>query len=187
MYEDITIRQFMNAMFKGDISVMTPEQLVLCNTEYIDTAGLYESDEFIKECYVQFLTTRINFIAIALKLQREFIQEFGFPYIPMLELFEKYGHYLLWENSKEDFLKKLIRVEKMEKVYISQLEIKIKELEEHRLTKDNKDKPIKITRGAFIKNINTLNKLGYKIDYDRTMVEELAYMIKQQFEEYKSK
>lgn len=186
MYEDITVRQYMNAMWKGDISVMNEDELKLCNTEYIDTAGLYESEEFTKECYIQFLTTRINFIAIGVKLHRQFLNEFGFPFVEKFDIFEKYGHFLLWENNKEKFLKKLTMIQKMEKVYISQLEIKIKELEELKKLKTS-DKPIKLTRGGFIRNINTLNKIGYKIDNDKTMMEELAYMVKQQFEENKSK
>lgn len=187
MYEDITIRQFMNASWKGDRSVINEEQLKIAETEYIDTAGLYETESFNKECYIQFLTTRINVVTIGIRLQREFLQEFDVPYSPELKVFHKYGHYPVWENNKEKFLKSLTMIEKMEKVYISQLEIKIKELEDYKKLKDTKEQnqSIKVSRGSFIQTVNSLGKLNYKIYYDTTRLEEMAYMVKAQLEENK--
>jgi hypothetical protein len=185
MYEDITVRQYMNALFKGDRSVMNDEETRQCNIEYIDTAGLYETEEFNRECYIQHLTTRVNVITISLKLQRDFLEEFGTPYLPALKDLQKFGHNILW-TTKEKFLKDLIRVEKLEKSYISQLEIKIKELEDYKRKKDSgKPETIAVNRGSFIRTINSLGKIGFKIDMNSTTMEELAYMIKQQLEENK--
>lgn len=187
MYEDITVRQFMNAQFKSDRSVMNEEQFKQCYNEYLDTTGLYETDIFNKECYIQFLTNRINVIKIGIKAHVDFVNEFGVPYVEELKIFNQYGHFPVWKGDKEKFIKDIQRIGKLENVYISQLEAKVKELEE---TKEKReDIPIKKDsgRGNFIQTLNSLGKVGYKIDKDSTTVEELAYMIKYQLEENKKR
>ncbi len=188
MYDEITVRQFMNALFRNDRSVMNDKQFKTCYDEYVDTTGLYETDIFNKECYIQFLTTRINVIAIGIKLHSDFVEEFGKPYVSQLKIFNQYGHFPLWKNDKDKFLKDLTRIGKLEKVYISQLEAKVKELEEIK-SKNVDDKPMDInkSRGNFIQTLNSLGKVGYKIEKDNTTVEELAYMIKYQLEENKKR
>lgn len=186
MYEDITIRQFIDASFKGDRSIMNEDQFKLCTTEYIDTAGLFESEIFTKECYIQYLTNRINRVAISIETQRKFLKQFGIPYHPNFEIFSKLGYNILWKN-KTDFLKKLKQIESMETPYISQLELKVEELEKYKKSKGTETKSEKLSRGSFIQTLNSLGKIGWKIDKDKDSVEDLAYMIKQQLEDNKRK
>jgi hypothetical protein len=41
MYEDVTIKDFMSAWFKGDYSKLSKEDFDLCYSEYIDSTGMY--------------------------------------------------------------------------------------------------------------------------------------------------
>lgn len=183
MYEDITIREFQNALYKDDRSIMNEEELNICNTEFIDTAGLYDSDEFNKVAYIAQLNNRINTIRLSIKLQKDFVEEFNICYKPGLQKFKQFGYSVKWID-KETFLNKLYEIEMSEKMYISQVEIKGKELEKLRESRGPKE-DMKKTRGNFIKIINSLGKANYRIDNDKTTVEELAYMIKQRSEEVK--
>lgn len=184
-YENYTIREFMNAMFKDDRSVMDEDTLQLVNTEYIDTAGLYETEEFHEVTYIHYLNGKINSVKIAIRLQREFLEEFGVPYYKDFKIFIKNGYVVKWNNNKEDFLKTLLRIEAKETKYLSELENCIKKLTEKRAKKIKQETTVKIERGSFIRTLNSLGKVGYKIDKDKETVEDLSYMIKQQIEESK--
>ena len=188
-FENYTILQFEKAMFKQDYSEMTKEDFDIVYSEYIDTAGLYESEEFDKMCYINFLHNRNNSLKIGVDLQIKFVNEFGVAYSPAFDFFREKGHILVWRN-KEDFLAQLKRVELKEAKYISKLETSIKELmdaREKREKEKDKNQIKKINpRENWIRTINSLGKIGYKIDKRSTTVEDFAYMIKQQSEEYKS-
>jgi hypothetical protein len=184
-FEKYTIRDFINAMFNGERSIMDEDTLQTVYTEYVDVAGLYETADFNLSVYINFLTVRVNMIKKSILAQKQYTEEFGIAYLPGINVFKQYGHKIKWTN-KEDFFKSLDKMETREKVYISQLEAKVKEREELR-EKNNKGEVVseKLKRGSFIRTINTLGKIGYKIDNDKTTIEELAYMIKQQIEESK--
>lgn len=187
-FENYTVRQYINARFAGDRTVMSDEEYNIVHTEFIDAAGLYETEEFGDVSYIYFLNNRINTINIGIRLHREFLVDFKFPYIEQLNRFEKYGHRLYWNNNEEDFLKQLDRIENREKKYVSQLENCIKLLKDKRQKKINKETVSKKDfRGDFIMMLNSLGKNGYKIDKDKETVEDIAYMVKQQTEEYKQK
>lgn len=183
-FENYTIRQFMQAWFNQDTSVMSIEEFDNVYTEYIDVAGLFQSEEFDKVVYIHFLNGRINTVNIFIRLQREFIKEFNIPYIEGFELLKDKGYILKWNNSIDDFENQLLRIEAQEKRYISELENCIKELIDFRKTKGkSEEEPLKKKREGFIRTLNTLGKVGYRIDKDKDTVEDLALMIKQQFEE----
>lgn len=184
-YENYSIREFMNALFKNDRSVMDEETFQLVNTEYIDTAGLYETEEFSQVSYIHYLNGRINSVKIAVRLQRAFLDKFDVPYTPGFEVLKKNGHVVKWNKNKEEFLKSLERIENKEKKYLSELEGCIKKLTDKRAKKINNEEPVQISRGGFIRTINSLGKIGYKIDKDKETVEDLAFMIKAQLEENK--
>lgn len=185
-YEDITINQFIKAWFKGDRTVMDEPTFQTVYTEYIDTAALYETDEFNQVTYIHYLNNRVNSIKIAIRLQKEFINNFDIPFINDLAFFKKFGHIVYWNNDKERFLETLDKVENKEKRYISELEKAIKNLKDTRLKKNKGERTVAETRAGFIKTLISLGKIGYKIDRDSTTVEELALMIKQQTEENES-
>lgn len=185
-YENYTIRQFMDALFKGDRSVISDEELSIVKLEYIDTAGLYETEEFSKVRYIEYLHGRINYIKIALRLQREFIEEFEMPYLPGIYELKKKGHIINWKKDKDAFLKQLAKIEKNEFKYTSEIETCIKQLTEFRDKQNKGTQPVELTRSSFIRTINVLGKLGFRIDKDKDSPEDLAFMIKQQTEDNKS-
>jgi len=192
-YEKCTISQFMNAWFNQDFSLITKEQFVLIYSEYLDTSGLFLNEDFERQGYIQHLNSRINYVKMFVKLQRDFIKCFDMPFIRDFEFFkDKYGHFLLWKNDKDDFEQQLKKVEMRELKNQSQLEIKLKELEDFRKSKgkdkieQTSEKSLKESRISFIKMLNSLGKIGYIIDKNSTTIEELSIMIKQQLEENKS-
>jgi len=176
----------MNAMYNNDRSIISESNLKIVNLEYIDTAELYEKLEHTKRVYIEQLSRRANAITIHIRLQKDFLNEFGKAYIPSLPDFKKYGHSIKWTN-KEKFLKDIRRIEKSEKVYISKLEEEVKNLSELREKKEKKDVTVKYNRGDFVKLVIGIGKCGYSIDNDKTTMEEFAYMIKQQSDENKKK
>jgi uncharacterized protein YqgQ len=160
---------------------MDEQTFQVVNTEYIDIAGLFATEEFDKVGYISYLNNRVNSVALWIKLQRQYIDNFDIAYLPGLTFFKKFGYVLYWNNN-EQFIKELLRIEKKEFKFISQLENAIKELIDFRAKKNANEKTVKQTRGSWIKTINSLGKLGYKIDKDKTSVEEFAYMIKAETE-----
>lgn len=187
-YENWTIRQLMKAWFRKDYSEMSEEEFGIVRTEYIDTAGLYDENVFQKVCYIYFLNSRINSISLSIRLQKDFLKEFDIPYKPAFSFLSKFGHRVKWNDNAEDFISQLDKIERREVKYTSMIENEIVELK--KLQKQAKipeeEEDDKTTRERFIRTVNTLGKIGYKIDYDKTTVEELALMIKQQTEEVDS-
>jgi len=186
-YENYTVKQYMDAQYKQDYSIISFEELKIVNIEYIDTAELYEKDDFERQTKIEFYSHRVNNITIHIRLQREFLNEFGICYLPTLEKFKEFGHSVSWKD-KDNFLKMMRKIELSEKVYISKMEEEIKLLQDLRSKKKKgQEVPLKQSRGNFIKNIAILNKEGYKIVYTETTMEDLAYIIKLQFEAIKNK
>lgn len=182
-FDKYTIRQFFNAKYNDDYSVLSKEDLDEVNSEFIDAAGLFESEEFKKVGYIHYLNGRVNSIKMAIRLQKDFLKEFGVPYVDDFERFKHFGHILFWDGKPEEFLKALSRIESKEKKYITQLEISIKELIDLR---KNKKKSEEMTRKDFILLIFSLGKEGWNIDQDNTTVEQLAYIVKSQIEKNKT-
>lgn len=184
-FENFTINEFKLAKFKGDYSVISEDVLKIVYDEFIDTSGLYSKDEFQKVGYIYYLNGRINSLKLSIKLQKSFLDNFDIPFIEEFKMFKKYGHILYWNNDKKAFLKSLDLVEEREKKFVSQLENKSKELIESRLKKVKKEETVDLSRSSFIRNVNNLGKQGWKVYNDKTTMEELAYMIKDQIEESK--
>lgn len=186
MYEKFNIRQFREALYNGDRSEMTDDELKTVHLEYIDTAQLYENEEFKKTSYIYYLNGRINYVKMFMRLQREFINNFDIPYIREFDkIKEKYGIVLYWNGNSEAFLKSISSAEKREFKYQDEVENKVKELTEFRLKKQNNEVTVKQPRGSFIKTVNSLGKIGYNINWNTT-VEDFSYMILQQSEEAKN-
>jgi hypothetical protein len=188
-FENFTIEQFMKALFEGDRSESgIPEKLfeVVFN-EYADYAGIYSSEEFEKSAYLHFLLNRVNSIAIAIKLQADFLSEFGFPCEEKLKFFLRFGHRIVWTGDKDKFVNDLIAIKSSESRYVSKLNMTYKELEDIKSKKGSEDISKKEQRKSFIRLINTLSKNGYTIDKKKTSVEEFAIMINQELEYSKEK
>lgn len=185
-YEDYTIKQFEDAWFKNDRTLMNDETFDLVYTEFIDTAQLYRTDEFEKVSYIYFLNTRINKIKLCIKAQKEFVETFGVPYPENFEIFKKHGYSIKWKNSKEDFFNQLKKVELSETRYTAQIESKIKELEDIRKKKPKEEITEKQKRENWVRMINTLRKIGWVIQKESDTVQDLSVMILQQNEENKT-
>lgn len=184
-YEKYNIKQFMDARFDGDRTVMNDEEYGKVYSEYIDTAELYETDEFNKVTYIHSLNNRINSIKMGIILQKRFIEEFGIPYIPGFAMFKKKGYILHWKDDIAMFLTYLDGIADKEKMYISKVEVELKQLSDMRAKKNKGEYTTKEKRGSFILTLNSLGKIGYNVDKEKTTVEELSYMIKQQKEDNK--
>lgn len=189
MYCEIyTIQEFMQAWFNKDYSKINAEDFSILHSEYLDISGLYLSEDFEKIAYINNLSSRLNYVKLFVSLQRDFMQEFRSPFIRDFEhLKEKYGYVLKWNEDLEDFEEQLQRVEMREIKFGNILNQKIDELSKLRKSnvddEEAKNVSLKDTRYSFIRMINSLGKIGFKIDKFTTTVEELALMIKQQFEE----
>lgn len=187
-FEKYNLEQFIDALYSGNRSVISEEELSVVYSEYVDIAGLFDTEEFEKICYIHFLENRINSLKIATKLQVDFLEEFGIPYIQNFEFFKKFGYNLVW-NNKDGFLSQIEKIKNKELKYIPRIESSIKELNTIRENKNKikqKEQTQQEKRGSMIRTINSLNKIGYSINKKETTVEEFAYMIKQQTEESKS-
>lgn len=183
-FEKYTVRQFEKAWFDDDRSVMDEYEFKQVHTEYMDTSGLFENEEFDKVCYIYWLNNRINSIKLGITLQKEFLKLFSIPYKPAFSFFVEFGHNLKWNDNVDDFEQQLFVVETREKMYIGELEGAMNELKEIRNKRNKGETPTtKKSRSSFIRTRNTLGKIGYPIDPDKTTVEEMALMIKQQSEE----
>lgn len=194
IYENFVIDPFMKAWFNKDYSGMSEDDFDTVYSEYQDTSGLYLTEDFERRSYIHHLNSRINYIKIYIRLQRDFIEEFGKPFIRDFgDLKEKYGYVLTWSEEhphliaveRKKFEMQLRRIEMHEKKFDSTLQTKIKELNESRegKIKNPEDFDLRKSRVSFIKMLNSLSKIGYSVDRRKTTVEELALMIKQQMEE----
>lgn len=187
-YENYTVRQFRDAWFKKDHSVISEEEFTIVRSEYVDTSGLFLSEDFEKQGVIYAISGRINYVKLFIRLQRDFIHNFKIPFQrDFKHIRDRYGYYLKWTGDLENFEEQLLSIERREIKQSSYLEIKINELNkirEKKGVKENETEEDLIeSRKSFIRMINSLGKIGFKIDIDVTTVEELALMIKQQLEE----
>jgi len=187
---DCTIFQFMRCKFDNDFSVLGSgsfEELAQAfdniYTEYIDLCGAYIPElEIMKgikalECRLQAVHLYLEVCRQAIELPQteEIIQVIN----RAIDNLKKKGYSPSYTN-KEDFLKQLKRIESRESQYKVELDRKNKELSDYR--KKNTRNIENNSRTDFIRLLNELGKVGYKIDKEKTTVEELALMVKAQSE-----
>lgn len=147
-------------------------------TEYVDISGIGETIEFDLLLSIHNIQVRMTFIASMVELQKRFFKEFNMPFLKAFEDFKKYGHRISWDASDPGkFITELQRIEVRERRFQSELDVKVKELK--KLKKDGVQ-PNTDGRKDFVRQLNNLGKVGYKIDRDKTDMEELALMIKDQ-------
>lgn len=183
VYHKYTITQFISAWFDKDRSVMNEETFEKCKTEYIDTAGLYNTEDFEKTSYIYFIQNRINSIKIFLHVQRSFLEDFNEPCQQYFYFIKKFGHKLVWRDDVKNFKDQLDSIENKEKKYESVLKREMLELATKRKLDGKKEQNKDTTRESFLTSLNILGKMGYRFDEDKTTVERLALIIKQQKEE----
>lgn len=192
MFENFTVKQFEQAWFKKDRSVISEDDFKIVYSEYQDTSGLFLTDDFEKRSYVLHLYQRNNYVKLFIEFQREFIRSFSMPFLRLEDLLSfknKYGYVLKWNSDLEDFEDQLQTIESREIKFETTLDEKLKDIKDSREKKSNVNSDesyevsTKNTRVSWLRMINSLNKLNYKIDKPVTTVEELSLMIKQQMEE----
>ena len=173
----------MSAWFKEDYSQLSKDDFDTVYSEYIDATGMFASEEFDLVSGIHYINNRINTIKTWVSLQKQCLFLLGEPFLDELDFLSKYGHHVSWNNDIEDFNKQLDRIIIRDSRYQIDLEQKYKKLDELKNKKDIKEPTKKDEREQFIRMINSLGKIGFNIDKNETTVEELALMLKQQFEE----
>jgi hypothetical protein len=99
------------------------------------------------------------------------------PHLEHMDDMSEYGIKLHWNPEEpEMFLPQLIRIEQREKRNYVELKELENELEEMKQAENPKTVS---ARNSFVIMLNVLGKEGYKIDKDKTDMEELSLMIKQ--------
>jgi hypothetical protein len=187
---ELTLKQFEQCLFKDNYSVLIIEGEASENelksawislyTEYIDLSGLAATTELDLMRTIFYLDSRVRMIALLLHIQRESLDKIGVPCIGAFDKMRVYGHSLVWDKANpnlEWFNKQLLAIENNEKKYQIQCDGKIKELLELKKKQSKGQVTVLQKRKEFIRTINALTKHGYKIDRDKTSVEEFALML----------
>lgn len=191
-YEDCTIENFMSCWFSKDYSNVSEQEFKIIYAQYLDASGLFLTEDFERISLIRHLNQRLNYVKLFIKLQRNYIIEFDKPFLRPDEfetLKQEYGYVLVWREDLVDFENQLKRIESKEIKHNSFLEGKIKELNDSRKDVDkeikieNDEEKLKKSRISFIRMLNSLGKIGFKLDRKTTFVEELALMIRQQIED----
>lgn len=183
MYEDVTIKDFSDAWFREKYDKLSKEDFDICYSEYIDAAGMFATEEFDLVSGIHYLTNRINTIKTWVSLQKQSVFLLGEPFLDEIDFLSRYGHHIVWNNDIEDFNKQLDRIILRDSRYQVDLEQKYKKLDELRSKSNHKILDKKQERELFIRMLNSLSKIGFSINKNETTVEELALMLKAQFEE----
>lgn len=177
---DITVRVFMRCLFNKDYEGVDDWERLY--TEYIDLSGMGETRQLELVVAIHNLQTRISFISGFIEFQKTWLLQFGEPFEQGFEDVRKFGYKLHWEAGyPTQFVDQLQKMETKEKRNIAQLDAEMKELDE--FTKTGKHKQKASDRADFVRMLNTLGKEGYKIDRDKTDMEELSLMIRQHSED----
>lgn len=188
---DCSIKKFMDCLFSQRYKVLVIEgefteqeqkdAFEIIYAEYVDLSGMYVTREFELYAYITSLDNRINTMDRFLELQKQFIGQFGVPFIPGLGIIKKYGHSLHWVVGETDldwFLKKLESIGLRERRYTQERDKKVKELLDLRKKRIKKEHNVLQTRKEFISMLNRLQQNRFMIDKNETTVEDLAVMIK---------
>lgn len=175
---DCSVRVFMTCLFDHDYTQLEGGDFEKIFTEYIDISGIGETKELELMVAIHNIQTRITYIDAQVDIQKKFLHNFGIPFVNAFEDFKKYNHRLSWDPENPDkFVTQLQRVVVIEKKFHAELDTKVAELK--KLKKDGVQ-PNSNGRRDFVRRLNNLGKEGYQIDKDKTNMEEVALMIRDQ-------
>lgn len=178
--DQISVRVFMRCLFNKDYTDVPNWEDVY--TSYIDYSGIGETKQYHLMRAIHNINVRLSDITAFLELQKGFYLQVGFPFEHAFQDMNKYGYRLNWNaNNPQDFINQLQKIETKEKRNIAELDKFNKELIG---LQKNGGKEDEYSRTDFVKMINGLRKAGYKIDKDKTDMEEFSLMIKETSEEY---
>jgi hypothetical protein len=189
--EKVNINWFLEAWFDQDYEHISKLDFEIVYAEYIDLAGLYQCKEFELTTLINYLKNRIQTLGVVIYSQEIYFEIFQKPYIPGLEFIkDKFGLNYIWEDDKASFFSFLRKLRNSQRT--KETELKRKQFEFDKIKEDKKEGDVsKVqSRHEFIKMLNSFSKNGYRIERDKTTIEELALMIKaaqDEATEYKAK
>ena len=188
--EKCSINVFMKCAFGNNLQALiitgdaTEEELKKAwdniYTEYVDISGMIQSIEFdlMKSIFV--LDCRIKKISLLVYVQHESLNKIGMPCIGAFGYLKEYGYQLTWdpENGNiDEFKKQLLNIESAEKAYGFQIKKMQGELEQLKRNRGKDEQEERSPRKEFVRSLNNLEKSGFRIDRDKTTIEDLALMI----------
>ena len=187
---ECSIRMFMSCAFGKDLKSLiisgepAEEELnaawLNIYTEFVDLSGLAQTQEFEIMKTIFYLDSRVKRIKLLIFIQNESIEKLGQPCIGAFAKLDMYGHRLMWDKDHPDleaFKQRILSIESTEKRYEIELNGKIKELMNLKKKQQNQELPEMQKRKEFIRSLNNLERAGFRIDRDKTTVEDLALMI----------
>lgn len=173
-------------MFEGRYDVLfpnaPPEAWEYIYVEYIDLSGLADTPEYRLITNVLNLNSRLRAIPEYVKVQLGCIEHFGEMSPTVNEKLAKKGYAIPadLEKAKEALLK----IPGKEKLYDHRLKEADAALKKLRGTRVENGNDSKRERRKFIQMLNSLGTT-YRIDRDKTTVEELAAMVRENAEQRK--
>lgn len=186
---DCNVGKFMQCQYDQEYSVLivsgepTPEQLFEAwdkiITEFIDASGQFkEMEEMELLRRKEYLENRNMAIEMTIMAQRVSVDKLGMPMIDDFEVLEMNGYRPRWNGDKNKFLLQLDGFAASEASFNSEYISVCKEIEDYykELEKSNGKKLI-LSRIKFLQMVNTLEKFGYRVDFETTSSERFAIMI----------
>lgn len=169
--------------FEGDYNVLfegaPPEAWEAIYAEYIDLSGLANTGEYELIKTIHNLETRLRAVPEYAKVVAGCVASFGKIYAPAAQKLAKYGYKV--PADPQQALTYLQTALSKEKRFEHDLKSAMASLEKLRAMKTEQHNDVKKQRRQFIQEINSLGTI-YRIDRDKTTVEEYALMKREQME-----
>lgn len=179
-----TVGSYMECRFAKNFNVLViegnPSQEELMeafskiNDEFIDMSGIVDSAEFELANSIFYLDNRVKMIDMLIYIQEESLKRIGVPCFCAISRFKRWGHNLNWKKDIQDFWHQLEIVKSKEKKYAEELDMLLDQL--IKVRQDRESLPELKQREEFIRMLNNIQKEYFKIDRDKTYIEEVAIM-----------
>lgn len=170
-----TVNQFIQGWFEG-VEIENFEDIY---SDYIDISGLAETQEYSLLTTIHNLQARLIAIPHYVAVQDETVKIFGKYHPIATERLSRYGYKMpLDVKLAPKMLSNVLSKEKRFRYDLQAAEDKLKALKKP----ESETQDLKKQRRAFIKMLNSLGT-KYRIDRDKTTVEELALMVKESMEQ----
>ena len=144
--------------------------------DYIDISGLADTEEYSLMATINNLNARLNSVPHYVSAQQETVRIFNKYHPKATENLARFGYKMPMDmNNALKFLDSIKSKEKRFRYDLQAAEDKLAKL------KKPETQDVKKTRRAFIKMLNSLGNT-YRIDRDKTTIEELALMVKDSIE-----
>lgn len=181
--KNCTLNQMIACQFEGDYNVLfenaPPEAWEAIYAEYIDLSGLAATSEYELIKTVFNLETRLRAVPEYAKVVVGCVNSFGKLYAPAVQKLAKYGYKVPDDPQKAvEYLQTALSKEKR---FEHDLKAASASLDKLRAMKTEQHNDVKRQRRQFIQEINSLGTI-YRIDRDKTTVEEYALMKREQME-----